>query len=230
MRESRDTLPDTFNRLDVNGDGRVSFTDLMNYNGVGADVINPFMAIIDQKMELGAGGEDISLLPGVSLRMLQPSSPCGDVRLLQAHINGLANDPTAVEYLPAFADGSVRIAGDENHEQENVRFSQATFFARLTQPASQLDAAAANAWGGVFTLTDINGDGISGLLIGVIRPSDPAAPNAQPILDGIVISTHGGGVWAGALGTGEATIDWGDQSLNGPFRGELKLVPAVQRR
>ncbi|MEP6819861.1 MAG: prepilin-type N-terminal cleavage/methylation domain-containing protein [bacterium] len=226
--ESRDTLPDTFNGLDINNDGRVSFTDMLNYNGLGAEVISPFIATVAQKMQLGAGGEDVSLLPGVSLRMLRPSSPCGDVRLLQANINGLANDPTAVEYLPAFADGSVRIAGDEKHEQENVRFSQATFFARLTQPVSQ-DPAAARAWGGTFTLTAINDNGINGLLIGVIRPFDPAA-NAQPTLDGIVIATRATGLWAGAVGTGDATINWGDQSLNGPFSGQLKLVPAVQRR
>ncbi len=229
--ESRRAVPRAFNQLDVNGDGKVTFTEILNYNGLGAaDVINPFIAIIGRKMELSAGGEDVSMLPGVSLEMLQSSSPCGDVRLLQANINGIANDPTAVEYLPAFADGSVRIVGDENHEQENVRFSQATFFARLTQPASQQDAAAANAWGGTFTLTDVNGDGINGLLIGLLRPSDPAAPNARPTLDGIVISTRGGGVWAGAVGTGDATINWGDQSLNGPFRAEFHLVPAVQRR
>ncbi|MEP6637024.1 MAG: prepilin-type N-terminal cleavage/methylation domain-containing protein [Acidobacteriota bacterium] len=226
--EARGTLPNTFNRLDVNGDGRVSFTDLANYNGAGADVINPFIAIIDQKMELGVGGEDINALPGVALETLSPrgNNTWIPVNNLQANITGLANDPTAVEYLPAFADGSVRIVGDENHDQENVHFSHATFFARLTQP----DPATTNAWGGVFTLTDVNGDGINGLLIGVIRPSDPAVPNPRPTLDGLVISTHGGGGWAGALGTGDATINWGDPSLNGPFRADFHLVPAIQRR
>ena len=244
----RTTLPDTFNRLDPNGDGRVSFNDLKNYNGIGADVINPFIAIIDTKMELGAGGEDVGLLPGVTLDMLvpppiegrprpQPSpTPAApppsrhDIALFQANIAGIANDPTAVEFLPAFADGSVRfVQGNDDFDRQGnlLRFSRASFFARLTQPTPQPDPGGANAWGGTFTLTDVNGDGISGLLIGVIRPFDPAA-NTRPILDGLVIAIRGAGTWAGAVGNGDATINWGDQSLNGPFSGNLRILPAIQ--
>jgi prepilin-type N-terminal cleavage/methylation domain-containing protein len=242
----RTTLPDTFSRLDLNGDGRVSFTDLMNYNGIGADVIKPFIAIIDTKMELGAGGEDVALLPGVTLDMLvppavqprpQPSpTPAAppptrhDIALFQANLAGIANDPTAVEFLPAFADGSVRfVQGNDEFDQKGnlLRFSQASFFARLTRP-TQADAGSANAWGGTFTLTDVNGNGISGLLMGVIRPSDPAA-NTRPILDGLVIAIRGQGVWAGAVGNGDATINWADQNLNGPFSGNLRIHPAIQR-
>ena len=69
--ESQRTTERAFNQLDVNGDGRVSFTDLNNYSGVGADVINPFIAIIDQEMQLAAGGEDVGALPGVTLEMLE---------------------------------------------------------------------------------------------------------------------------------------------------------------
>jgi prepilin-type N-terminal cleavage/methylation domain-containing protein len=224
--ESRDTLPDTFNRLDGNGNGRVTFTDIQTYNGVGSDVLSPYIAIISQEMQLGAGGEDPSMLPGVTLEMLRSPSPFGDVTRLEANINGLANDPTAVEYLPAFADGSVRFLRDEDSGPGSVRFRDASFFARL----NQLDPASPNAWGGTFTLTDVNGDGINGILIGLLRPSDPAAPNAPPTLDGIVISTRGRGLWVGGVGTGDATINWGDQTLNGPFRAEFRLVPAVQRR
>src|SRR5207302_6367487 len=65
--ESQRTTERAFNQLDVNGDGRVSFTDLNNYSGVGADVINPFLAIIDREMALGAGGEDVTSLAGVAL-------------------------------------------------------------------------------------------------------------------------------------------------------------------
>jgi len=218
--ESRDTLPRAFGNLDLNGDGRVTFTEIQNYNGVGADALGPFIAIITQEMQLGAGGEDVDGLPGVTLEMLRSPSPFGDVTRLHAQITGLANDPTAVEYLPGFADGSVRLS-----REGNLRFEDASFFARL----NQLDPANTNAWGGVFTLTDVNGDGITGILIGVIRPSDPAAPN-NPTLDGLVIAIRGRGLWVGAVGTGDATINWGDQSLNGPFRAELKLLPGVQRR
>lgn len=220
--ESEDTLPRAFGNLDVNGDGQVTFTEIQNYNGVGADVLSPFIAIIDQEMQLGAGGEDVNGLPGVTLEMLRSPSPFGDITRLEANITGLANDPTAVEYLPGFADGSVRFS-----REGNLRFDDASFFAQL----NQLDPANTNAWGGVFTLTDVNGDGITGILIGLLRPENsPSSPNARPTLDGLVISTRGRGVWVGAVGTGDATINWGDQTFNGPFRGELKLLSAVQRR
>ncbi len=229
---SRETLPRAFGDLDINGDGRVTFTEILNYGGVGSDVLHDFLAFVGQEMQLGAGGEDVNALPGVSLEMISPrgNNTYIPISSLDANLNGLANDPTAVEYLPAFADGSVRIVGNENRDNEIVRFNQATFFARLTQPVSQTDPVATNAWGGVFTLTDVNGDGITGILIGVLRPGANPGANQRPILDGLVIAIRGRGLWAGAVGTGDATINWGRPSLDGPFRGEFHLVPAVQRR
>ena len=215
--QARDTMSRGFGHLDLNGDGRVTFTEIENYGGVGSDALHDFLAFVGQEMQLGAGGEDVNALPGVSLEMLFPrgNNTFIPVRSLEANINGLANDPTAVEYLPGFADGSVRLARDGN-----LRFNDASFFARL----NQLDPANTNAWGGTFTLTDVNGDGITGILIGLLRPSNPSA-NTRPTLDGLVISTHGGGVWFGAVGAGDATINWGDQTLNGPFRAKLRVSP-----
>jgi prepilin-type N-terminal cleavage/methylation domain-containing protein len=228
--ESRGTLTHSFSNLDLNGDGRVTLTEIQNYNGVGADVINPFIAIIDQEMQLGAGGEDVNALPGVSLEMLSPrgNNTYIPISNLEANINGLANDPVAIEYLPAFADGSVRIV-DENRDNDELRFSQASFFARLTAgPGPQPDPAVPNSWGGVFTLTDVNGDGITGILIGVMRPGANPGSNQNPALDGLVIAIRGGGVWTGAVGAGDATINWARPSLDGPFRAQLHVVPAVQ--
>src|SRR5437016_4048691 len=89
--ESRGTTERAFNQLDLNGDGRVSFTDLHNYSGVGADVINPFIAIIDREMALGAGGEDVSNLPGVTLDMLEiKPPPHSQSSPLQSDITGLS--------------------------------------------------------------------------------------------------------------------------------------------
>src|SRR5258708_5831883 len=212
---SRETLPRAFGDLDINGDGRVTFTEILNYGGVGSDVLHDFLAFVGQEMQLGAGGEDVNALPGVSLEMISPRGNNAYIPIssLDANLNGLANDPTAVEYLPAFADGSVRIVGNENRDNEIVRFNQATFFARLTQPVSQTAPVATNAWGGVFTLTDVNGDGITGILIGVLRPGANPGANQRPILDGLVIAIRGRGLWAGAVGTGDATINWGRPSL-----------------
>jgi prepilin-type N-terminal cleavage/methylation domain-containing protein len=212
------TLPRAFGNLDVNGDDRVSFTDIQNYHGMGADVINPFIAIIDQELQLGAGGEDVNALPGVTLEMVSPrgNNTWIPVTNFEATLTGLANDPVAIEYLPAFGDGSVRLL-----REGNLRFNDASFFSRLEQP----DPANANTWAGTFTLTDPNGNNIKGILIGLLRPSNQTINAGAPRLDGLVISTSGGGVWASAIGTGEATINWGDQTLNGPFHARLRIVP-----
>jgi prepilin-type N-terminal cleavage/methylation domain-containing protein len=216
--EAHRTLPRAFGNLDVNGDDRVSFTDIQNYHGIGADVINPFIAIIDQELQLGAGGEDVNALPGVTLEMVSPrgNNTWIPVTNFEATLTGLANDPVAIEYLPAFGDGSVRLLGEGN-----LRFNDASFFSRLEQP----DPANANTWAGTFTLTDPNGNNIKGILIGLLRPSNQTINAGAPRLDGLVISTSGGGVWASAIGSGEATINWGDQTLNGPFQARLRIVP-----
>src|SRR5438067_9893884 len=135
--ESRRTTERAFNQLDLNGDGRVSFTDLHNYSGVGADVINQFLAIIDREMALGAGGEDVNALPGVTLEMLEanPGPVQSNPGPIQAQVSGLSQfinpgpiqDPASnpgPTQLPAvqlagFADGSVRTV--QGNDQENSR-------------------------------------------------------------------------------------------------------------
>jgi prepilin-type N-terminal cleavage/methylation domain-containing protein len=238
--ESPDTTPRAFGNLDVNGDGRVTFTDIQSYQGVGADVLNPFIAIISHEMQLGAGGEDVSTLPGVTFEMLEVNTGPFDTRsgVLRAQINGLSQvsqssiadpSPPSTIHLSGFADGSARfISGnDEDGRQGNLisRISGGSFFAQLSPP----DAANSNVWGGTFTLTDVNEDEVNGILIGVIRPADPAA-GRHPTLDGLVIATYGKGILSCQGGTGDVSINWADQNLNGPFRAEFRLLAAVQRR
>src|SRR5712692_4740519 len=243
--ESPDTTPRAFGNLDVNGDGTVTFTEIQNYNGVGADVLSPFIAIISQEMQLGAGGEDVNNLPGVTFEMLAANTGPFNTRsgVVRARISGLSDftsapappapsptpTPPSTIHLSGFADGSVRfISGnDEDGRQGTLisRINGGSFFAQLSPP----DAANTNVWGGTFTLTDVNEDGVSGILIGVLRPSDPAA-GGHPTLDTLVIATYGKGILSCQGGTGDVTINWGDQSLNGPFRAEFRLVAAVQRR
>lgn len=229
--ESRDTLPRAFGNLDVNGDGRVTFTEIQNYNGVGADVLLPYIAIISQEMQLGAGGEDVSMLPGVTLDMLGAGPEQLQVRPLpkDAQISGLSQfiNPSPIG-APTANSGpnqvpAVQLAGFANGRVQGLLpYKDASFFAQL----NQLDPANQNAWGGVFTLTDVDGDCIEGILIGVLRPSDPAA-GGHPTLDTLVIGTQAMGLWTGEVGTGHATINWGDQSFNGRFRARLRLVPFV---
>ncbi len=228
--ESPDALRNAFGNLDVNGDGRVTFTDIQNYNGTGREVVASFFSFFSEEMQLGAGGEDVRMLPGVTLADLSNrSGPCGNVTRIEATFTGLAHDPTAVEYLPAFADGSVRLAGNQDDDGANVRFNDALFSAQLSQP----DPANPGAWGGTFTLTDINGNAVDGILIGLLRPgSQPGATQSPGTLDSLIIVTRGVGLWVGAVGNGNATIS-GNISGNffeGPFRGNLLIVPAAQRR
>ncbi|HVS81814.1 MAG TPA: type II secretion system protein [Pyrinomonadaceae bacterium] len=244
--ESPNTTPRAFGNLDVNGDGTVTITEIQNYNGVGSDVLLPYIAIISQEMQLSAGGEDVNNMPGVTFEMLEANTGPFNTRsgVLRARISGLSQvsqpilpepspsptpPPPPTIHLSGFADGSVRfISGnDEDGRQGNLisRINGGSFFAQLSPP----DAANSNVWGGTFSLTDVNEDGVSGILMGVLRPSDPAA-GGHPTLDTLVIATYGKGILSCQGGTGHATIDWGDQSLNGPFRAEFRLLAAVQRK
>jgi prepilin-type N-terminal cleavage/methylation domain-containing protein len=241
--ESPDTTPRAFGNLDVNGDGQVTFTDIQNYNGVGADVLNPFIAIISHEMQLGAGGEDVTNLPGVTFEMLEAISGPFDTKsgVVRAQISGLGEPvlpdpsptptppPSSTLHLAGFADGSARfISGnDEDGRQKDLisRINGGSFFAQL----DRADAANSNVWGGTFSLSDVSDDGVNGILIGVIRPPDPAA-GRRPTLDGLVIATYGKGIFSCQGGTGDVTINWGDQNLNGPFRAEFRLLAAVQRK
>ena len=226
--ESPDAFPRTFSNLDVNGDGRITFTDLQNYNGVGRDVVGSFFDFVSGEMQLGAGGEDVSSLPGVSSADLATSpNPRGNNTLIQANLAGLAHDPVAIEYLPAFADGSVRVSNGDDDGQ-TVRFNGGIFIAQLTQP----DPANPGVWAGTLTLRDVSGNTIEGILIGALRPGIVPGAQQPGTLDSLILVLRGEGLWAGVSGNGDATIN-GNLSGNffeGPFRGNLVVVPAVQRK
>ncbi|HJZ78971.1 MAG TPA: hypothetical protein VKD91_01455, partial [Pyrinomonadaceae bacterium] len=239
--ESPDTTPRAFGNLDVNGDGRVTFTDIQSYDGVGADLLSPFIAIISHEMQLGAGGEDVGSLPGITFEMLEANTGPFDTRsgVVRAQISGLSQivqpslaDPLSLPMirLSGFADGSAQFVrgNDENGRQGNLisRINGGSFFARLSPP----DAANPNVWGGTFTLSDKSEDEVTGILIGVIRSSPNPVAGAHPTLDSLIIATYGKGILSCQGGTGDVTINWGDQNLNGAFRAEFRLLAAVQRR
>lgn len=269
--ESPDTLNHTFTNLDVNGDGRVTFTDLRNYNGIGRDVVGIFVDVFSREMELGAGGEDVSSLPGVSLSDLSnQTSARGVDTFIQANLAGLAmpvvnsGSPTAGSasaaqvasftdlqsagfgnakgepafyaatstltsaQLAAFADGSVRLNNGDD-QGGSVRFNGGVFIALITQP----DPGNPAAWAGTFTLTDVNGNLVEGILIGVLRGGgQPAAPQTPGTLDSLILVSRGTGLWAGVNGGGDATIDGNltGNTFEGPFRGNLRTVPFQRKR
>jgi prepilin-type N-terminal cleavage/methylation domain-containing protein len=267
--ESPDTLPRTFTNLDVNGDGRVTFTDIQSYNGTGGDIVRSFFDFLSREMQLGAGGEDVSSLPGVSLADLsnQPSARGNDT-FIQANLAGLAmpvvnaGSPTAgsasagqvasftdlqsagfgnakgepVFYaatdtfgfvpLAAFADGSVRL---NNGDGGTLSFTGGVFIAIIRQP----DPANPGVWAGTFTLDDVSGNLVEGIIIGVLRPGgSPSAPQSPGTLDSLILVLRSTGLWAGVNGGGDATIN-GNLSGNlfeGPFRGNLRTIPFQGKR
>ena len=68
-------------------------------------------------------------------------------------------------------------------------------------------------------MTDQAGNSANGILIGLLQQS-----SGQASLRGLVVATHAVGDWNGINGNGDVTINWDDQSLNGPFRARLRLV------
>ncbi len=75
----RNTVRDAFMRLDLNGDGKVSATEIFGLADPTAE--NPlgnFIAMVKIEMAIGAGGEQISLLPAVQFGQLGTDRLCGN--------------------------------------------------------------------------------------------------------------------------------------------------------
>jgi len=61
---------DAFKRLDANGDGSVTITEIVNFkDDTGA--LNELQTLIKQQMQLGVGEEDVTSVPGVTFSALQ---------------------------------------------------------------------------------------------------------------------------------------------------------------
>jgi len=199
------------------------------------------LAFLGQEMELGAGGEDVNALPGVTLDMLASPSMSGNVMTFDADVNNgiskLNSDPiagTPTVQLGGFSDASVRFARSNGSQGVRIEpgvahFSDTSFFAQLdsadpgttcwTSPGTICWAA------GTFTNTDQDGNSLRGVLIGLLSPTATGGETLQSIL----VGTSGIGLWTSAVGNGHATINWGDQTFGGVWRGDIYTVPAVQR-
>jgi prepilin-type N-terminal cleavage/methylation domain-containing protein len=210
--QAKGTLGEVFDELDLNGDRKVGLKEAVSLRGrEGLDELLPY---IEQQFQLGLAGEDVDSLPGVSLAML--SSPDFQPVSLDAHISGgLSQGATSVPavQLSAYGDGIVRPAG------RGGRFKGTKVYSRL-EPVTPDDPKNIG-WTGPVTLVDADGSSLTGILIGLMLP---AGPGAGPHLEGLVIAQDGTGVFAGAPGTGRATINWGD-GMQGAFTAELGLKP-----
>ena len=78
-------------------------------------------------------------------------------------------------------------------------------------------------WSGLFSVGDVNGNMLNGILIGLLLPANNAQLAQEPTLRSIVIAPSGTGLWAGSPGTGRATINFG----RGYFQATFQLKPFV---
>ena len=84
--ESGNTVPDAFARLDANGDGLVTFEEILDFDRDRSSPLGRFLAIVGTEMKLGAANENVSALPGVTLSSLQ-----GDPGALFFSFDGLCS-------------------------------------------------------------------------------------------------------------------------------------------
>ena len=228
---SASTMAEAFVKLDANGDGSVTPAEIMSFNfsriGTGADSIpglSQLLPAVQRELGLGAGGENMSLLPGVTRRDLRrevAAHPGGVNLRVRAGLSELVAGLPAVQ-LQAYCDGSVRqaVTGDGS-----VRIARGTFHAQLQSPAPQ------TAWAGPFSYTAGDGSSVQGILIGLLQPAPAAraatgngASAAPSPLRCFVIAPSGTGIFAGVSGRGVAAIDWGD-SFERSFTGAFFITP-----
>ena len=208
-----DTLADpktparVLKRLDANGDGSVTFAEILAYDKDTSTPLGGFLAFTAKELQLGTGHEDVDGLPGVSLRDLGlQSSPA---RFALSVGDGTSKVVTAATgavsgvQMIGFCDGSVRFAS-------RLPLDDAPFAARLTSRNG-------NVLGGTFTVQDPAGAGLTGSLIGLLRP---AANRYGGSLQGILLVTGGSGALTGAFGSGQFEMNW-NTGLNGPFDATL---------
>lgn len=239
--ENNQTPFDVFRRLDLDGDGSVRPTEIFSFQGDNTGTLGELLPAIQRDMQLGLAGENVAMLPGVTLRMLTGNSPTHEPVTVRLGItDGTSNtiligEAAPVVSLGGFADGSVRFVsesiGPANHHGDSpssINFRRAKFFSDLhavdpTNPNNQ-------GWFGPWSSTDQDGNQINGILIGLLRPA--VQNNNRSTLQAVLIGREGKGLLAGAPGAGRATIEFvsggpgaGPHIFSADFRLEPFIVP-----
>ena len=216
---SRSTTRGAFENLDANGDGSVHINEILNYGGTGANELKPFFAIVRQEMALGFGGENIEALPSVSFKeMLALNRGGGPPSTLRLKVNGFSRPGTQTpgSQLQGFGDGSVIPAAGSSL----LRMKQSSFFANVVSAGP----GGGPHRTGQFSLFDENGNGVEGILIGLLRTAQPGSPIGDQ-LDSFVIAPQAFGRLDGAAGVGTLTLNFSDEG-GAEFDGKLSLFPS----
>jgi prepilin-type N-terminal cleavage/methylation domain-containing protein len=229
--QDRRTVRQVFSALDVNGDGKVSFTDIMNFEGDGTGAFGKLLPAVQKSLQLGAGGEDFAELPGVSLATLLAPSRLHDSVSFTGGVREGMTQAIAGQLLPAvqiagFCDGSVRaMDAGRSPRDPALHFQGGSFTGNLVQvDPAYTGNTKVGGWSGLVNFTDPDGNSLTGVLIGLLLPGETT-------LHGIVIEQDGIGDFAGAPGTGTALINWG-HGFGGPFSASFHVTPfpTSQRR
>ncbi len=215
---SASTLRQAFARLDANGDGKVSFNEMLTFNGLGADKMGGLLAALNRNLALGTAGEDTTAIQPLSFAKALAGARLASPGLLNAITDGSSsfipvNQVNHLQFL-GFADGSVR-----NTSSYAVR--DAGFSAELL-PYIEQDLT---VWNGPITFTDQKGNNLDGFLIGLLLPAvqvtSGGAKTVTPF-EGLVVFTDGTGQLAGTIGFGSFNANI-DNAVGGAFLGGVKV-------
>ena len=223
---SSSVMPEVFIRIDANGDGSVTPTEVasFDFNSVGTGAANipgltQLLPAVQREMGLGSGGENMNLLPGVSrdtLRRDASAHPGGMNFHIAGGLSKMIRPATggaipAEVNLEAYGDGSVTKAalGDGS-----VRIVNGAFHAQLES------ASLGGAMAGPFSYTAPDGSSLHGILIGLLQPAATTSANVACI----VIAPAGTGVFSTISGRGVAQINFGD-SFERSFTSTLAVSP-----
>ena len=219
MLQDPQTPDRVLDRLDANGDGRVSFAEILAYDKDKSTPLGGFLAFARIALQLGAGGEDVGALPGVGLRDLDTERDAGRFDLSvddgRSRVLPAQGGALPAVQLTGQAEGGVRLRGGR------VPLDDAPFAARLSAPDNGVSS-------GTFAVGGPRGTELTGILIGLYAPEEEDHFGGG--LHGVVLVTGGHGGLSGAFGSGHFEINWGDHGLNGPFDAGLRgalLAPSV---
>jgi prepilin-type N-terminal cleavage/methylation domain-containing protein len=216
---SRNSVRQSFTRLDLNGDGVVGFGEIFAYSGPGSQQLKPLFAAIRTEMQLDAAGENSQSIVISYKDMLAFAGPSDSSAIaLRSNVVGFA---TGVPGLPAvqfqaFGDGNGIVAGRALKVRE----------AALTASVEPVAQSQRPAWVGSFNFGDGNGNSINGILIGLLLPANARNTSAGDQLDCVVIAPQGVGRYSDAGASfGTLTLNFAGD-MTEPFTGKLTLFPS----
>ncbi len=209
---SHSTVATVFNELDANHDGMVTPPEILNANFgnvTGAvPVAGQLLPYIAQQLALGAGGETIANLPGVSLGTLTfPTNYyAGPPPIIGGNFNNFNNSCNSIPIkwsvsagvswlilsnetaaalpavqLTAFCQGSVGAPGSISSDGNAVSLVNASCQLLLHGVDASLDPSG-RVWWGTSSLVNGDGSALNGIVLGVFAPPKTVPPTtvAEP--------------------------------------------------